>query len=344
MPGLSRGRSFWLCIAVLALSAGWGLGVPTIRVVAQSTDGAIDQAIVDALRWRSIGPDRGGRSIAVSGVKGRPREAYFGAVGGGLWKTDRRAARRGRRSPTARSPARRSAPSPSPSRIPTSSTSAWASRASAATSCRATASTSRPTPARRGRTSASRNSDAISKIRIHPTNPDIVFVADFGLYGTDRATSAASSRRTDGGKTLEERAVPRHQDRRRRRRDRSPAIPNVMFAALWEAYRVEYQMSSGGPGSGLFKSTDGGETWTRDHAQPAACRQGMVGKIGVAISGADSNRVYALVENDNGGLFSSDDAGATWKLINDGAQRPPARVLLHARLRRSRTTRTSSTC
>ena len=87
MPGLSRGRSFWLCSALLALSAGFGLGVPDDRVVAQSTDGAIDKAIVDALRWRSIGPLRGGRSIAITGVKGRPKEGYFGAVGGGLWKT-----------------------------------------------------------------------------------------------------------------------------------------------------------------------------------------------------------------------------------------------------------------
>ena len=74
MPGLTHGRSFWLCIASLALSAGWGLGVPTTRVVAQATDGAIDKAIVDALRWRSIGPLRGGRSIAIAGVKGRPKE------------------------------------------------------------------------------------------------------------------------------------------------------------------------------------------------------------------------------------------------------------------------------
>src|SRR5205814_1659696 len=93
--------------------------------------------------------------------------------------------------------------------------------------------------------------------------------------------------------------------------------PNVVFAALWEAYRVEYQMSSGGPGSGLFKSTDGGDTW-REITRNPGLPQGMVGKISIAISGADSNRVYALIENENGGLFSSDDAGATWKLVNAG--------------------------
>ena len=159
------------------------------------------------------------------------------------------------------------------------------------------------------------DSDAISKIRIHPTNPDIVFVADFGRYGAP-SDERGLYKSTDGGKTWQRKlfrdnktgAVDVEIDRRN---------PNVMFAAMWEAYRVEYQMSSGGPGSGLFKSTDGGETW-REITRNPGLPQGMVGKISIAISGADSNRVYALVENENGGLFSSDDAGATWKLVNAG--------------------------
>jgi photosystem II stability/assembly factor-like uncharacterized protein len=76
-------------------------------------------------------------------------------------------------------------------------------------------------------------------------------------------------------------------------------------------------MSSGGPGSGLFKSTDGGEHWTEITRNPGL-PAGMIGRIGVSVSGADSNRVYAVIENGNGGLFSSDDAGATWKLVNAG--------------------------
>jgi photosystem II stability/assembly factor-like uncharacterized protein len=159
------------------------------------------------------------------------------------------------------------------------------------------------------------NSDAISKIRIHPTNPDVVFVADFGRYGAP-SDERGVFKSTDGGKTWQRKlfrdnktgAVDVAIDRRN---------PNVMFAALWEAYRIEYQMSSGGPGSGLFKSTDGGETW-REITRSPGLPPGMIGKITVGISGADSNRVYALVENENGGLFSSDDAGATWKLVNAG--------------------------
>ncbi len=168
-----------------------------------------------------------------------------------------------------------------------------------------------------------------------------MFVASFGKYG---ATSEERGvfKSTDGGKTWKRTLF---------RDDKTGAVdlaidrrnPNVMYAALWEAYRVEYQMSSGGPGSGLFKSTDGGETWTEITRNPGL-PAGVVGRIGVAVSGADSNRVYALVENENGGLFASDDAGATWMLVNEQPQHPAARVLLHARHRRSGRRKTRSTC
>src|ERR671912_210454 len=218
---------------------------------------AIDPALLNAYRWRSIGPDRGGRSIAVSGVKGRPREAYFGAVGGGLWKT-------------------------------TDAGKNWA-------------------PV------GFRDVDAISKIRIHPTNPDIVYVAAFGLYyGPSEERGVFKS--VDGGKSWKRTLF---------KDPRSGAVdividannPNIIYAALWEAYRIEYQTSSGGPGSGMYKSTDGGDTWTEITRNPGL-PSGVVGRIGLANTRADSNRVYALVENDNGGLFVSDDAGASWKLIN----------------------------
>ncbi|OYV67160.1 MAG: glycosyl hydrolase, partial [Gemmatimonadetes bacterium 21-71-4] len=92
--------------------------------------------------------------------------------------------------------------------------------------------------------------------------------------------------------------------------------PKVVYAALWQAYRKEYTASSGGPGSGLFKSTDGGDHWTEITHNPGL-PAGIDGKIGIAVSPANSNRVYALVENANGGLYRSDDAGATWTLVND---------------------------
>ena len=131
-----------------------------------------------------------------------------------------------------------------------------------------------------------KDSDAISRIRIHPTNPDIVFVADFGKLRRRRATSAASTRRTDGGKTWRKVLF---RDNKTGAVDIAidPHNPNVMFAAMWEAFRVEYSMSSGGPGSGLFKSTDGGEHWTEITRNPGL-PAGIDGKIGVAVSGADA--------------------------------------------------------
>jgi photosystem II stability/assembly factor-like uncharacterized protein len=158
-----------------------------------------------------------------------------------------------------------------------------------------------------------RDAQNISKIRIHPTNADIVYVAAFGQHGVPN-DERGIFKSTDGGATWKRVLFKNAQsggidlsiDRNN---------PNVIYAALWEAFRKEYTMSSGGPGSGLYKSTDGGENWT-ELTQKPGMPTGIIGRIGVAVSGADSNRVYALVENENGGLLSSDDAGATWTLVN----------------------------
>ena len=93
--------------------------------------------------------------------------------------------------------------------------------------------------------------------------------------------------------------------------------PDVLYASLWEAFRKEYTMSSGGPGSGMFKSTDGGDSWTEITRNPGMPAEGVVGRIGLAVSSANSDRVYSLFEHDDGGLFRSDDGGETWELIND---------------------------
>jgi photosystem II stability/assembly factor-like uncharacterized protein len=273
---------------------------------------AIDPALLNAYRWRLIGPDRGGRSIAVAGVKGRPREAYFGATGGGLWKT---------------TDAGNNWAPVTDGQITSSSVGAVAVSESnpdlvyigMGESCIRgnimpgdgvyKSSDAGKTWAHAG----FRNVDAIAKIRIHPTNPDIVYVAAFGVYyGPSEERGVFKT--TDGGKTWKRTLF---------KDPRTGAVdividannPNVLYAALWEAYRIEYQMSSGGPGSGMYKSTDGGDTWT-EITRNAGLPSGVVGRIGLANTKADSNRVYALVENENGGLFVSDDAGASWKLIN----------------------------
>jgi photosystem II stability/assembly factor-like uncharacterized protein len=312
MLALSRHRIFVACAALLALSAGMNFGThPQLAAQSSGATGGLEE-LLNAFKWRSIGPDRGGRSIAVSGVKGRPREAYFGAVGGGLWKTIDGGARW--------------APV-TDGQIKSSSVGAVAVSESSpdivfigmGESCiRGNIlpgdGVYKSVDAGKTWTHAGfSDSDAISKIRIHPTNPDIVFVADFGKYGKD-SDERGVFKTIDGGKSWKK-VLFRNAKTGAADIEIDRKNPSVMFAAMWEAYRVEYQMSSGGPGSGMFKSTDGGDTW-REITRNPGLPQGLVGKISIAISGADSNRVYALIENDNGGLFSSDDAGATWKIVN----------------------------
>jgi photosystem II stability/assembly factor-like uncharacterized protein len=312
---------------VATLSAGLSLAAfasqppakPTAKPAAKSVAAApalapitLDSSFTRNFRWRNLGPDRGGRSIATSGVKGQPKVAYFGAVGGGLWKTQ--------------DGGETWAPitdgqltSSSVGAIAVSETNPNLVFIGMGESCiRGNIMPGdgiyRSTDA--GKTWKNvgfKNVDAISKIRIHPTNPDIVFAAVFGMYSVP-SKERGVYKSIDGGTTWKQVLF---------RDDKTGAVdisidkmnPQVMYAAMWEAYRKEYQMSSGGPSSGLFKSTDGGETWTeitRNKGMPS----GLVGRIGVAVSPVNSNRVYALVENDNGGLFKSDDAGATWALVN----------------------------
>jgi photosystem II stability/assembly factor-like uncharacterized protein len=272
----------------------------------------VDPALLKLYQWRSIGPDRGGRSIAVSGVAGRPKEAYFGATGGGLWKTT--------------DGGENWAPV-TDGQIGSSSVGAVAVAdpnpdivyIGMGESCirgniQPGDGVYKSTDAGKTWTHVGfRDAQNISKIRIHPTDPQTVFVAAFGQHGVPNAERGVF-KTTDGGKTWRKVLFRNNQtgavdlwiDRRN---------PSVLFAAMWEAFRKEYTMSSGGPGSGLFKSTDGGENWTEITRNPGL-PAGMIGRIGVSVSGADSNRVYALVENENGGLFSSDDGGKTWKLVN----------------------------
>ena len=94
-----------------------------------------------------------------------------------------------------------------------------------------------------------------------------------------------------------------------------PKNPDVLYATLWEVFRTPHSLSSGGPGSGLFKSTDGGATWTEITRKPGLPK-GLIGKSGMSVSGADSNRVYAIVEAADGGVFSSDNAGETWTQVS----------------------------
>jgi len=266
-----------------------------------------------ALEWRSIGPLRGGRSIAAAGSARRPLEYYFGATGGGLWKT-------------------------------TDSGVTWhpVSDAFFKTSSVGAVAVSESNPdivyVGMGETELRGNviqgdgvyksvdagktwihmglasTQAIARVRVHPANPDVVFVAAFGNpYGPNAARGVFRS--NDGGRSWQKVLF---------RNDKTGASdlvfdsrnPDVVYAALWEASRTPYSLSDGGPGSGLFKSTDGGATWAELTKHPGLPKASILGKITVAVSGADSHRLYAMVEAEDGGLFRSDDGGATWTAIN----------------------------
>ena len=287
---------------------------PLASTLHAQTPVVLDSAFLAGYSWRNLGPDRGGRSIAVSGVKGRPQEAYFGATGGGLWKTIDGG---GNWFPV------------TDFQISTASIGAVAVAetdpdlvfiGTGETCIRGNILPGDGVYRSRdgGETwehIGFRESHGISKIRIHPTDPDIVYVASFGKYGVP-SEERGVFRSTDGGDSWERVLF---------RDERTGAIdlaidrnnPEVLYASLWEAFRKEYTMSSGGPGSGMFKSVDGGTTWTEMTRNPGMPAEGVVGRIGVAVSSANSSRVYALFEHDDGGLFRSDDGGESWELIND---------------------------
>jgi photosystem II stability/assembly factor-like uncharacterized protein len=286
------------------------------RITAQQrpTNVALDSAFLAGYRWRNLGPDRGGRSIAVSGVKGQPNVAYFGATGGGLWKTTDGGENWKPITDFQISSA-------SVGAIAVSETNPDLILIGMGETC-IRGNILPGDGVYRSRDAGEtwehigfRQSHGISKIRMHPTNPDIIYVASFGKYSVP-SEERGVFKSTDGGNTW----------RRVLYRDANTGAidividrnnPDVLYASLWEAFRKEYTMSSGGPGSGMFKSTDGGETWTEITRNEGLPPEGVVGRIGLAVSSANSNRVYALFENDNGGLFRSDDAGSTWELVND---------------------------
>jgi photosystem II stability/assembly factor-like uncharacterized protein len=308
-----RSRLTYAALAA-AVSLTFVQGRPGAVVVAAQSAAApsVDPAALNLLRWRSVGPSRGGRVVAVAGDPVNKFTFYQGTTGGGVWKTDD-----GGLNWVNVSDGFFHAGSVGAIQVaPSNPNVIYVGMGEGCIRGNASYGDGVYKSTDAGKTWTHMGLEATrqtGRLQIHPTNPDIVYVAAFGLYhgpSDERGVFKSS----DGGKTWKKTlfrdgktgAVDLSIDRKN---------PNVMYAALWEAYRVEYQMSSGGPGSVLFKSTDGGETWTEITRNPGL-PTGMVGRIGVAVSGADGSRVYALVENENGGLFVSDDAGATWKLMN----------------------------
>ena len=270
-------------------------------------------SITNTLEWRNIGPDRGGRSLAVTGSSSRVNEYYFGAVGGGLWKT---------------TDAGQTWNPVTDGQIKSSSVGAVA------------VSNSNPDIVYigMGETELRGNimqgdgvyksidagktwnhiglsdTQAISKIRIHPSNPDIVYVAALGHpYGENEERGVFKS--IDGGQTWNKilfkssktGAIDLILD---------PNNPEIMYASFWQVYRTAYKMLGGGPECGLYKSIDGGKSWV-NISKNKGFSKGTLGKIGITVSAANSDKLWAIVESNNGGVYASEDAGKSWILVND---------------------------
>ncbi|HEV8600706.1 MAG TPA: glycosyl hydrolase [Gemmatimonadales bacterium] len=271
-----------------------------------------DTAAFGTLVWRSLGPQRGGRSVAVAGSAARPLEYYMGTTGGGVFKT-------------------------------TDGGESWipiTDRYFGGTIGAIAVSESNPDIVYvgggefpiRGNTSHGdgvyKSTDAgrtwaylglvetrhIAKIRVHPRNPDIVYVAALGpVFGASPHRGVYKS--VDGGKSWNK-VLFRSDTAGAVDLSMDPSNPEVLYAGIWHAYRKPWQLVSGGSASGVFKTSDGGRTWrelTRNPGLPA----GILGNIGISVSPANPRRVYALLEADSGGVFRSDDAGDSWTKVND---------------------------
>ncbi|MFL1894336.1 glycosyl hydrolase [Aquimarina sp. 2-A2] len=272
----------------------------------------IDPKYYEGLDYRLIGPFRGGRSAAVTGVPGKPNLFYFGATGGGVWKTtdggrtwenisdgyfggsigaitvaksDPNVIYVGGGEKTLRGNV-------------SSGYGVWKSVDAGKT----------------WKKSGLPKSRHIPRISVHPTNPDIVYAAVLGnIYKATEERGVYKS--TDGGENWKK-VLFANEDAGAVDLILDPNNPRILYASTWNARRTPYSLSSGGEGSTLWKSTDSGKTWN-DLSKNKGFAKDTLGIIGVTVSPVDSERVWAIVENkEKGGVYRSDDGGTTWSLIN----------------------------
>ncbi|MDE2629936.1 MAG: hypothetical protein KGM97_02985 [Alphaproteobacteria bacterium] len=299
------------------LAAAFALGAVTAAPFASAaapttqTPSTVDESLFKAMQWRGIGPYRGGRALAVTGVAGDPYTFYFGAVAGGVWKTTNGGA--------TWSPLTDHTPVSSVGAIaiaPSNHNIIYVGTGEAAPRGDITYGDGVYKSADGGKSWTNiglKDTRQIGALIVDPNNPDIVLVAALGhAFGPNAERGVF--RTTDGGKSW---TKVLFKDNQTGAIDVTfdPHNPKIVYASLWQALRQPWSFASGGPGSGLYRSSDGGVSWTRISGN--GLPTGILGRIDVSISPVNSERVYAMVEAKDGGLYRSDDGGGHWRRIND---------------------------
>lgn len=290
----------------IGLAVGW--------LPAQTTSSEPDlSAVYQSMEWRNIGPDRGGRSLGISGSPGRPNEYYFGATGGGLWKTvdggnEWFPVTDGQLTSSSVGAVAVAETNPDIVYIGMGEVQLRGSITQGDGVYKTT------DGGKTWRHLGLEETQAVARIRVHPTDPNIVYVAALGHpYGENEERGVFRS--TDGGNTWKKVLYVS---------DKAGAVdliidrtnPKVIYATTWQVYRKAWKMWGGGPDCKLFKSVDGGDNWIDLTANPGM-PEPPLGKIGITVSPADPDRLWAIVEANEGGVFRSDDGGWTWKKTND---------------------------
>ena len=299
-----------LCIGMLLLTS-FSTSAQKYKRKKQQNTTQFAEKYYDAIQWRNIGPFRGGRSGAVTGVPGKANLFYMGSTGGGIWKTT-----------DAGNTWENISDGFFGGSIGSIAVSEWDHNVIYAGAGEKTV---------RGNVSSGdgiyksvdagktwksiglKNSRHVPRIRIHPKNSDIVYAAVLGdLYKSSNDRGVYKS--IDGG-TSWKKVLFANADAGAIDLIIDPSNARVLYATTWNVRRTPYSLSSGGDGSAIWKSIDGGDTWTNISTNEGLPK-GLWGISGVTVSPVNSDIVWALIENKKGGIYKSTDAGKTWKLIN----------------------------
>ncbi len=285
----------------------------TMTLPAIPAHGEVPESVIDGLEWRMIGPYRGGRVTAVTGVEGKPNLYYMGATGGGVWKTENAGTTWENLSDGDFDVGTIGAVAVAPSDHNVLYVGTGESPIRGVTTSHGNG-VYKSTDAGKSWTHIGLdNAGQISRVRVHPTNPDIAYAAVQGkIWGPSEERGVFRTR--DGGNTWQH-VLKINADTGAADLSMDPNNPRILYAAMWHHGRTPWFIKSGGEGGGIYKSVDGGDNWEK----LGGGLPDLVGKIGVDVSASNPERVYAIIESEPelGGLYRSDNAGKSWKLINN---------------------------